>query len=157
LLEKYLAKNDRANPGPERAMKAGKPVCPYCDKSFDPLHANVVGEATTTGAESSLIPATANNAPTAVNTGVKITPIISGLTVKRMRRRIPSRTGKQRRRNQKRKIALIVKNNLALDVKRLPAEVWWRAGGGHDCKEQFSFSGSVYIACSWRFQGLTLS
>ncbi len=30
----------------------------------------------------------------------------------------------QRGRNQKRKLALIVKNNLALDVKRLPAEVW---------------------------------
>jgi hypothetical protein len=31
---------------------------------------------------------------------------------------------KQRIRNQKRKLSLIVKNNLAIDVKRLPAEVW---------------------------------
>ncbi len=38
---------------------------------------------------------------------------------------------KQRRRNQRRKLALIVKNNLALDVKRLPAEVWV-AGPGLD-------------------------
>ena len=38
---------------------------------------------------------------------------------------------KQRQRNQKRKLALIVKNNLALDVKRLPAEVWM-AGPGLD-------------------------
>lgn len=38
---------------------------------------------------------------------------------------------KQRRRNQRRKLALIVKNNLALDVKRLPAEVWM-AGPGLD-------------------------
>lgn len=38
---------------------------------------------------------------------------------------------KQRRRNQKRKLALIVKNNLAVDVKRLPAEVWL-AGSGLD-------------------------
>jgi len=38
---------------------------------------------------------------------------------------------KQRRRNQRRKLALIVKNNLALDVKRLPGEVWV-AGPGLD-------------------------
>jgi len=36
---------------------------------------------------------------------------------------------KQRQRNQKRKLALIVKNNLALDVKRLPAEVWMTGPG----------------------------
>jgi hypothetical protein len=34
-------------------------------------------------------------------------------------------------RNQKRKLSLIVKNNLAIDVKRLPAEVWM-AGPGLD-------------------------
>ena len=38
---------------------------------------------------------------------------------------------KQLQRNQKRMLALIVKNNLALDVKRLPAEVWM-AGPGLD-------------------------
>lgn len=31
---------------------------------------------------------------------------------------------KQRVRNQKRRLSLIVKNNLAIDLKRLPAEVW---------------------------------
>ena len=36
---------------------------------------------------------------------------------------------RQRGRNQKRKLALIVKNNLALDVKRLPAEVWMTGPG----------------------------
>lgn len=38
---------------------------------------------------------------------------------------------KQRRRNQKRRLALIVKNNLALDVKRLPVEVWMTGPGLH--------------------------
>ncbi len=36
---------------------------------------------------------------------------------------------KQRGRNQRRKLALIVKNNLAIDVKRLPAEVWMTGPG----------------------------
>jgi hypothetical protein len=36
---------------------------------------------------------------------------------------------KQCLRNQKRKLALIVKNNLAIDVKRLPAEVWMAGAG----------------------------
>ena len=36
---------------------------------------------------------------------------------------------KQRGRNQKRKLALIVKNNLAIDVKRLQAEVWMTGPG----------------------------
>jgi hypothetical protein len=35
----------------------------------------------------------------------------------------------QRGRNQKRKLALIVKNNLAIDLKRLPAEVWMTGPG----------------------------
>jgi hypothetical protein len=34
-------------------------------------------------------------------------------------------------RNQKRKFSIIVKNHLAIDVKRLPAEVWM-AGPGLD-------------------------
>jgi hypothetical protein len=38
---------------------------------------------------------------------------------------------KQLVRNQKRKLSIIVKNNLAIDVKRLPAEVWM-AGPGLD-------------------------
>ncbi len=36
---------------------------------------------------------------------------------------------KQQGRNQKRKLSLIVKNNLAIDVKRLPAEVWMTGPG----------------------------
>jgi hypothetical protein len=38
---------------------------------------------------------------------------------------------KQLVRNQKRKLSMIVKNNLAIDVKRLPAKVWM-AGPGLD-------------------------
>jgi recombinational DNA repair protein (RecF pathway) len=36
---------------------------------------------------------------------------------------------KQQGRNQKRKLSLIVKNNLAIDVKRLPAKVWMTGPG----------------------------
>jgi len=36
---------------------------------------------------------------------------------------------KQRERNQKRKLSLIVKNNLAIDVKRLPSKVWMTGPG----------------------------
>lgn len=36
---------------------------------------------------------------------------------------------KQLVRNQKRKLSLIVKNNLAIDLKRLPAEVWMTGPG----------------------------
>lgn len=36
---------------------------------------------------------------------------------------------KQRARNQKRKLCRIVKNNLAIDVKRLPIEVWMSGPG----------------------------
>jgi hypothetical protein len=36
---------------------------------------------------------------------------------------------KQRERNQKRKLSLIVKNNLAIDVKQLPARVWMTGPG----------------------------
>jgi hypothetical protein len=36
---------------------------------------------------------------------------------------------KQRVRNQKRRLSLIVKNNLAVDLKRLPAEVWMTGPG----------------------------
>jgi hypothetical protein len=36
---------------------------------------------------------------------------------------------KQHVRNQKRKLSLIVKNNLAIDVKRLPAKVWMTGPG----------------------------
>ena len=36
---------------------------------------------------------------------------------------------KQWGRNQKRKLSLIVKNNLAIDLKRLPAEVWMAGPG----------------------------
>jgi hypothetical protein len=36
---------------------------------------------------------------------------------------------KQQGRNQKRKLSVIVKNNLAIDVKRLPAKVWMTGPG----------------------------
>ena len=36
---------------------------------------------------------------------------------------------KQQERNQKRKLSMIVKNNLAIDVKRLPARVWMTGPG----------------------------
>lgn len=36
---------------------------------------------------------------------------------------------KQRVRNQKRRLSLIVKNNLAIDLKRLPARVWMTGPG----------------------------
>jgi hypothetical protein len=36
---------------------------------------------------------------------------------------------KQQGRNQKRKLSMIVKNNLAIDVKRLPAKVWMTGPG----------------------------
>lgn len=36
---------------------------------------------------------------------------------------------KQRQRNQKRKLSLIVKNNLAIDLKRLPSSVWMTGPG----------------------------
>ena len=35
----------------------------------------------------------------------------------------------QQSRNQKRRLALIVKNNLAIDLKRLPAKVWMTGSG----------------------------
>ena len=46
-----------------------------------------------------------------------------------MRITVEQNRQKQRGRNQKRKLSMIVKNNLAIDVKRLPAEVWMTGPG----------------------------
>ena len=55
----------------------------------------------------------------------------------------------QRRRDRKRHLQNLVKNNLAFDLKHSAAEVWLLGpAGGESCKEQLSFLPSPYFSGS---------
>jgi hypothetical protein len=122
-------------------MKARKPVCPYCCQPFEPstFHPNQTV---------CLSPACQRRRKTDYHSSkIAIDAVYSQQCAdsrKKWRDSHPDyqkqyrnsheayaeqNRAKQRHRNQKRKLALIVKNNLALDVKRLPAEVWMAGPG----------------------------
>jgi len=124
-------------------MKARKPVCPYCDKPFDPSPFHPKQTVCLSVACQRRRRSDYHRTRIVADPGYRQQCADSR---KCWRESHPDyqrhyretheayteqNRAKQRRRNQKRKIALIVKNNLALDVKRLPAEVWV-AGPGVD-------------------------
>ncbi len=122
-------------------MKARKPVCPYCNKLFapSPFHPNQ---------KVCLSPECQRRRRTDYHRQKIATDSEYRLACtesrKKWRESNPAyqsryrgrnedycqRTRqKQRVRNQKRRLSLIVKNNLAIDLKRLPAEVWLTGPG----------------------------
>jgi hypothetical protein len=124
-------------------MKASKPVCPYCCKPFEfsRFHPRQTV---------CLLPACQRRRKSDYHRNKIATDALYGQQCADSRtkwrenhpdyQRLYRNThqaytnqnrAKQRQRNQKRKLVLIVKNNLALDLKRLPAEVWM-AGPGLD-------------------------
>ena len=122
-------------------MKARKPVCLYCHESFDPspFHTNQ---------KVCLSPECQRHRQTDYHRQkIVIDPDYRQACVdsrKKWRENNPDYQSryrarnedycrrnqqKQRVRNQKRKLSMIVKNNLAIDLKRLPAEVWLTGPG----------------------------
>lgn len=122
-------------------MKARKPVCPYCNELFDPSpfhpnqkvclspecqrrrRADYHRQKITTDSEYRQSCAESRKKWRENNPGYQ----------SRYRSRNEDYCGRnrqrQRVRNQKRRLSLIVKNNLAIDLKRLPAEVWMTGPG----------------------------
>jgi hypothetical protein len=117
-------------------MKARKPICPYCHKPFDPspfhhkqsvclspecqrrrrkdYHRNKL----TTDAEYRQVCADSRKKWRENNPGYQQRYRLQHEDYCKKNRK------KQQDRNRKRQLAVIVKNNLAIDVKRLPAKVW---------------------------------
>ena len=122
-------------------MKVRKPICPYCHKPFDPspfhpkqsvclspecqrkrqrdYHRNKIAA----DAEYRQVCADSRKKWRENNPGYQ----------RRYRQQhenyCTQNRKKQQERNQKRQLAVIVKNNLAIDVKRLPARVWMTGPG----------------------------
>ncbi len=129
--------------GPEREMKARKPVCPYCRKSFEPSPFHPKQAVCLSPAcqrrrrndyhRSRIATDAAYRQQCAESRKLwrESHPDYQKHYRKTHEAYTEQNRAKQRRRNQKRRLALIVKNNLALDVKRLPAQVWM-AGPGLD-------------------------
>jgi len=124
-------------------MKARKPVCPYCDKPFDPSPFHPKQTVCFSAVCQRRRRSEYHRSRIATDAGYHQQCTDSR---KSWRENHPDyqrhyrdthkaytdrNRVQQRGRNQKRKLSLIVKNNLALDVKRLPAEVWM-AGPGLD-------------------------
>lgn len=134
-------KNGRANQGAEHEMNARKPVCPYCHRSFDPSPFHPAQTVCTSPDCQRLRRSDYHRRKIAGDPDYRQACLESR---RKWRENHPDyqagyRAGnegyvernrqKQRRRNQKRKLSLIVKNNLAIDVKRLAAEVWMTGPG----------------------------
>ena len=122
-------------------MKARKPVCPYCHKPFDPSpfhpkqgvcfspkcqryrRSNYHRNKTTADSDYRQVCADSRKKWRENNPGYQ----------RRYRSEhevyCEQNRQKQQGRNQKRKLSMIVKNNLAIDLKRLPAEVWMTGPG----------------------------
>jgi hypothetical protein len=122
-------------------MKARKPVCPYCNEQFvpSPFHPNQKvclspecqrrrrtdyhRQKVTTDSEYRLTCAESRKKWRESN------PDYQSQYRDRNEDYCQGNRKKQRIRNQKRRLSLIVKNNLAIDLKRLPAEVWMTGPG----------------------------
>ena len=122
-------------------MNARKPICPYCHKPFDPssfhpkqrvclspecqrkrrrdYHRNRIAA----DAEYLQVCADSRRKWRENNPGYQQRYRMQHEDYCAQNRR------KQQDRNRKRQLAVIVKNNLAIDVKRLPAEVWMTGPG----------------------------
>jgi hypothetical protein len=122
-------------------MNARKPVCPYCHCSFDPSPFHPEQTVCTTPACQRQRRSDYHRNRTADDADYRQACLESR---RKWRENHPDYQAsyranheayveqnrqKQQRRNQKRKLSLIVKNNLAIDVKRLPAEVWMTGPG----------------------------
>ena len=124
-------------------MKARKPVCPYCCKLFEPSPFHPKQTVCLSQACQRRRRSDYHRNKIATDTAYRQQCVDSRTKwrenhpdYQRLYRNThqaytEQNRAKQRQRNKKRKLALIVKNNLALDVKRLPAEVWM-AGPGLD-------------------------
>jgi hypothetical protein len=122
-------------------MKARKPVCPYCHKSFDPSPFHPKQKVCLspecqrrrrTDYHRQKIAMDLDYRQACADSRKKWRENNPGYQSRyRVRNEDYSRRNrqKQRVRNQKRKLSLIVKNNLAIDLKRLPAEVWMTGPG----------------------------
>jgi hypothetical protein len=122
-------------------MKARKPVCPYCCQSFEPSPFHPKQTVCLSPACQSRRRRDYHRSKIAADPGYRQQcadsrkkwreshPNYQKQYRKSHRAYAEQNRAKQRHRNQKRKLALIVKNNLALDVKRLPAEVWMTGPG----------------------------
>ena len=124
-------------------MKARKPVCPFCYKPFDPSPFHPKQTICLSVACQHRRRSDYHRNRIATDPGYRQQCVDSR---KSWREKHPDyqrhyrdsheayadqNREKQRGRNQRRKLTLIVKNNLAVDVKRLSAEVWL-AGPGLD-------------------------
>jgi hypothetical protein len=122
-------------------MNARKPVCPYCHCSFDPSPFHPEQTVCTAAACQRRRRSDYHRNRTAADADYRLACLESR---RKWRENHPDYQAgyrskheayveqnrqKQRRRNQKRKLSLIVKNNLAIDVKRLPTEVWMTGPG----------------------------
>lgn len=122
-------------------MKARKPVCPYCDKLFDPSPFHPTQAVCLSPACQRRRRSEYHRTQIAADAGYRQQCADSRRC---WRENHPDyqrhyrdthetytarNRAQQRGRNQKRRLSLIVKNNLALDVKRLPARVWMTGPG----------------------------
>ena len=122
-------------------MKARKPVCPYCHEPFDPSpfhpkqkvclspecqrhrRTDYHHQKIATDPEYRLACADSRKKWRESNPGYQSRYRARNEDYCQLNRQ------KQLVRNQKRRLSLIVKNNLAIDLKRLPAEVWMTGPG----------------------------
>ena len=122
-------------------MNAGKPVCLYCDNSFEPSRFHPKQTVCFSPECQRRRRSDYHRKKIATDPEYRQSCIDSQ---KKWRENNPDyqrryRAGheaycgqnrqKQLLRNQKRKLSMIVKNNLAIDVKRLPAKVWMTGPG----------------------------
>jgi len=122
-------------------MKARKPVCPYCGKPFDPSPFHPKQSVCLSPGCQRRRQSEYHRGRIAADPGYRQQCADSR---KSWRENHPDyqrqyrdthetyadrNREQQRGRNQKRRLSLIVKNNLALNVKRLPAEVWMTGPG----------------------------
>ena len=122
-------------------MKARKPVCPYCDKLFDPSPLHPKQTVCLSPACQRRRRSEYHRSKIAVDAGYRQQCADSRRSWREnhpdyqrhyrdTHETYTARNREQQRgRNQKRRLSLIVKNNLALDVKRLPAQVWMTGPG----------------------------
>jgi hypothetical protein len=122
-------------------MKARKPVCPYCHEPFDPspfhpkqkvcLSAECQRRRRTDYHRRKVATDSEYRQACAESRGKWRKNNPDYQSHYRVRNENYCRRNRQKQlvRNQKRRLSLIVKNNLAIDVKRLPAEVWMTGPG----------------------------
>lgn len=122
-------------------MKARKPFCPYCHESFDPspfhpkqsvCFSPECQRRRRSDYHCNKIATDSDYGQTCADSRKKWRESNPGYQRRyRSRHRDYCEQNRQKQcvRNQKRKLSRIVKNNLAIDVKRLPAEVWMTGPG----------------------------